>query len=213
MLDSKNRSLRVLSYNAMHTIPKPSPILLGFTIIQLILGIIEIILASLVAHAWGIVFSVINIIIAIILIIVFFYGGQELKMNSCAKRSAILINVFLQIIIIIFIGIQAVPAGSNWSTGVFPTNCGSPLHCTRITSNGNIRAINISTPVLVALRQSVIDTSVQWINNQHAFILEQQQTPDGGYYIHSKFITSFFAFPDDFGLYFFVIMLLKLKYG
>jgi len=184
-------------------VPRPSPILLGFTGIQLILAIIEIILASLIAHSWGIVFSVINIIIAITLIISFFYGDREIKMNSCAKRSAIFINLLLQIIIIIFISIQAVPAGSYWNTGVFPTSCGSPLHCTRITSNGNVRATNISTPLLVTLRQSVIDTSVKWINNQHSFIVLQHQTPDGGYYIHSKFISSFFAFPDDFGLYFF----------
>jgi len=119
--------------------------------------------------------------------------------NRCAKAIALIFNLGLLFITVIFIGVQAAP-GPNWTS--FPTECDSPLHCTRITSNGNVRAVNISTPQIPTLKQSVIDTSTNWIYSQSAFII-LQQTPDGGYFIHSKFISNFFAFPDDFGLYFF----------
>ncbi len=84
------------------------------------------------------------------------------------------------------------------NTGNFPSRCPETPNCTRV-ADINVRGYGLSPLTFNTSLSSLHDAVVQWINDQPRTTV----LADNGTFIHAKFLTAFFRFPDDFYLFLF----------
>ena len=75
----------------------------------------------------------------------------------------------------------------------FPDNCPKVTNCTRV-ADANVRGEGL-TPIISNMSSSeIIKLTLDWINNQPRTSIIQNSSN----FIHAKFLSAFFRFPDDF---------------
>ncbi len=80
----------------------------------------------------------------------------------------------------------------------FPENCPSTPNCTRV-ANFNVRGEGLKPMLLNTSLESVHDAILLWINGQP----RSEVLLDNGNFIHAKFLSFIFRFPDDLYVYLF----------
>lgn len=82
---------------------------------------------------------------------------------------------------------------------LFPTACrGDTPNCTRV-ANYNVRGVGLEPPTKNASLAALDDAVLRWIRTEpRTTVLLHDQTAEGAYYVHARFLSLFLGFPDDF---------------
>jgi len=160
---------------------------------QMMFSIVVFVLSILWKHWLAIVFGVIFMLIVV-------YGlsatirGKIHSQTKVIKIAFVFFNVVFNVLIFIFFIVQVIAWDNPQSH--FPTGCKKTTNCCRLTlsNSTNVQADGMTSPVINTTIKFAKDTVQDWMKTYNS----AGTLYDSDTFIHARFVSFFFGFPDDF---------------